>query len=99
MEKEKKEIEKMKQDLEKQMQKIERQKEFEENKKVKNQLEIEDAPRKIKIEKKDSFFSKIKENLTSSNGDEEDDIEEEKEKITPNYDKWVLPSIDLLNDI
>lgn len=95
LEKEKKEIEKMKQDLEKQMQKIERQKEFEEKNKVKNQLELEDAPRKIKIEKKDSFFSKIKENFI------EEDNEEEatKEKVTPNYDKWTLPSIELLHNI
>lgn len=100
MEKEKKEIEKMKQDLEKQMQKIERQKEFEDNKKAKNQLELEDAPRKIKIEKKDSFFSKIKENIVWEDDEKiEEKDKDEKSFISPNYDKWILPSVDLLNDI
>lgn len=101
MEKEKKEIEKMKQDLEKQMQKIERQKEFEENKKAKNQLELDDAPRKIKIEKKESFFSKIKENIVweDENEDEDEKSKDEKSFVSPNYDKWVLPGIDLLHDI
>lgn len=97
LEKEKKEIEKMKQELEKQMQKMERQKEFEKESKSKNQLELQDAPIKIKVEKKDSFFSKIKENF-SNDEENEDDYEEDK-KVNINYDKWVLPNIDLLRDI
>jgi hypothetical protein len=55
----------MKLDLEKQMQKIERQKGF--KKEEKKQLDLEDAPIKIKVEKKEehkSLIDKIKDNFS-----------------------------------
>jgi hypothetical protein len=55
----------MKQDLEKQMMKLEKEKSF--KKEEKKQLDLEDAPIKIKVEKKEerkSFIDKIKNNFS-----------------------------------
>ncbi|MBW7955037.1 DNA translocase FtsK [Candidatus Gracilibacteria bacterium] len=82
----------------------------EEIKKVKNskkepkQLELEEAPRKILIEKQESngFFKKMKDSFVV---DKEDETKinitkkEEKSFIEPKYDSWKLPSIDLLPNI
>jgi chromosome segregation ATPase len=84
----------MKLDLEKQMQRLEKEK-IEKEQFKKNQMTIEDAPIKIKVEKKEehkSFIDKIKNNFS-------DEEEENDEKHTPNYDKWILPDINLLKDI
>lgn len=93
-EKEKREIEKMKQELEKQMMQIEKERE----RKEKRQLEISDAPIKIKVEKKEDtwFLNKIKESFSQ---EEDEKINEEKSITKPSYDKWILPSIDLLKNI
>ena len=81
----------------------------EEIKKVKNskkepkQLELEEAPRKILIEKQETwFFKKIKDSFAEEK-EEETKInitkKEEKSFVEPKYDSWKLPSIDLLSDI
>jgi hypothetical protein len=88
----------MKQNLEKQMQRLEREK-IEKEQIKKNQMSIEDAPIKIKVEKKEehkSFIDKIKNNFSNEELEEND---ENNEKHTPNYDKWILPDINLLKDI
>ncbi|MDD5769775.1 MAG: DNA translocase FtsK, partial [Candidatus Gracilibacteria bacterium] len=92
--KEKQEIEKMRKDLENELLKA---KKFEKEPK---QLDLEDAPRKITIEKKQEksgIFNKIKE--TFANNDDENESKDEKYFISPKYDKWVLPTLDLLSDI
>ncbi len=82
-------IEKMKQDLEAELSKAKRLS------KEPRQLDLEDAPRKITIIKKDSILSKIKNSLSW----DEEENKEKKSFISPKYDKWVLPSIELLSDI
>lgn len=87
--KELKEIEKMKKDLEDELVKAKR------NSNKPKQLDLEDAPRKITIIKKEpSILSKLKDTFSSD--------EKEKTQKTfqeTKYDKWVLPSTDLLSDI
>jgi hypothetical protein len=90
----------MKLDLEKQMMKLEKEKSFKkEREEERKQLDLEDAPIKIKVEKREehkSFIEKIKDNFSQEN---QEDTDENSEKITPNYDKWVLPELNLLRDI
>ncbi len=80
----------------------------EEIKKVKNskkepkQLELEEAPRKILIEKQETwFFKKIKDSFATDKEETKINItkKEEKSFVEPKYDSWKLPSIDLLSDI
>lgn len=87
-------IEKMKKELEQELSKA---------KKSPKQLDLEDAPRKITITKKEnSLFSKIKETF-SWDTDEDTKIaitkKDSKPFVEPRYDKWKLPDINLLSDI
>ncbi len=106
--KEKQELEKMKQELENELIKVKK------SQKEPQQLELEDAPRKIRIDKvisdkKTWIISKIK-NSFLSESDEWEKQSEENTKITiekkenqifvePTYDTWELPSLDLLSNI
>ncbi len=85
-------IEKMKKELEQELSKA---------KKSPKQLDLEDAPRKITITKKEnSLFSKIKETFSWENDDEDTKIPITKKGfVEPKYDKWKLPDINLLSDI
>lgn len=88
-------IEKMKKELEQELSKA---------KKSPKQLDLEDAPRKITIIKKEnSLLSKIKETFSWDNEEENSKItitkKDSKTFIEPRYDKWKLPDIDLLSDI
>lgn len=85
-------IEKMKKELEQELSKA---------KKSPKQLDLEDAPRKITITKKEnSLFSKIKETFSWENDDEDTKIPITKKSfVEPKYDKWKLPDINLLSDI
>jgi len=85
--KEMEKIEKMKLDLEKELSKAKNRE------KEPCQLDLEDAPRKIEIIKKDSILSKLKWSFS------QDDTETKKTFIQTKYNNWVLPSTELLSDI
>lgn len=106
--KEKQELEKMKKELENELIKAKK------SQKEPKQLDLEDAPRKISIEKvipekRTGIISKIKDSFLSDN-DEIDEQWEENTKIKiqkkeskvfiePKYDTWIFPSLDLLSNI
>lgn len=100
--KELEQIEKMKKELEEELLKVKK------SHKEPKQLDLEDAPRKISIEKKEEkwFFSKVKDALSDENKPENTSIKiekkssfEEKTFVSPKYDSWKLPNLNLLADI
>ena len=94
-------IEKMKKELEDEILKIKNKQ------KEPKQLELEDAPRKVLVEKieKKSFFNKLKDDFTNNDNSSQKSIKiekkeskEEKSFIEPRYDSWKLPNLSLLKD-
>lgn len=95
-------IQKMKKELEEELLKVKK------SQKEPKQLDLEDAPRKISIEKKEekSFFSKMKDALSEENEERKTSIKiekklssDEKTFTSPKYDSWKLPNLNLLADI
>lgn len=92
-------IEKMKKELEEELMKVKK------SQKEPKQLDLEDAPRKISIQKKHEpwFFWKMKEafweNETQTTSIKIEKKSSEKSFSSPKYDSWQLPSLELLADI
>lgn len=100
--KELEQIEKMKKELEEELIKVKK------SQKEPRQLDLEDAPRKISIDKKEEkwLFWKMKNVLSQESEKEITSIKIEKKSSTeeknftpPKYDSWELPSLSLLADI
>lgn len=92
-------IEKMKKELEEELMKVKK------SQKEPKQLDLEDAPRKISIQKKQEpwFFWKMKEafweNEAQTTSIKIEKKSSEKSFSSPKYDTWQLPSLELLADI
>lgn len=100
--KELEQIEKMKKELEEELIKVKK------SQKEPRQLDLEDAPRKISIDKKEEkwLFWKMKDALSQDAEKETTSIKIEKKSSSddknftaPKYDSWELPSLSLLADI
>lgn len=92
-------IQKMKKELEEELMKVKK------SQKEPKQLDLEDAPRKISIQKKQEpwFFWKMKEafweNEAQTTSIKIEKKSSEKSFSSPKYDTWQLPSLELLADI
>ena len=104
LEKKKEEIAKMLEELKKQKEEIEQAKKKafleEEKRKEEKQMQLEDMPKKIHIEKK--VPPKVKEFLEKKekedNNVNENSSQEQNEKINQTFKNWEFPSLDLLDD-
>ena len=91
-EKEKEELERKEKNIAQRLQKLQELEEMKEKKS--KQTTLNDAPYKIKIEKKEnSFLDKVKSNFTNSTQ------ENTNSKTGPSYSSWKLPDTNLLSDI
>jgi hypothetical protein len=87
-----KKVEKMKKDLKDELLKTKI------NSKEHSNLDLEDAPRKITIIKKEpTILSKLKDTFSAESSNKEEKTL--KTFYEQKHDKWVLPSTDLLSDI